>query len=150
MLKQMLKAYQQLTANKPAAVQRVVNPLTSKGETPLQRVTNTPIVTTSTNPTAPATHKATKRTHGCNTRNTKANTVPAIINPYTPRCVDQFDTKQLHRPQHPSVQYLMRPSGRLIESPCTPPALSTCTLSPTSQTKCTTRTKWTRGCPVCS
>ena len=80
-LKQMATALQKLATNTNELIQRVNQAPTLEGKVTIQRVSTSPLVTTSANPTAPATHKATPRTHMQRTRNNTPGAVPAIVNP---------------------------------------------------------------------
>ena len=63
-LKRMTKTLRQLATSTDGPIHRVNPAPTSEGGATIQRVTTSPPVTTSTNPTAPDTHKAAPRTHG--------------------------------------------------------------------------------------
>ena len=81
LLKKMAKALRDIATNTQAPIQRVVPSIPSEGEQPAQRVSTAPMVTTSTNPTAPRTLQAKPRTHLRKTRGNTPGSLPAIINP---------------------------------------------------------------------
>ena len=60
-------------------IQRVVPPPTLEGGGPIQRVSDAPKITTSTNHVAPATHKTAPRTHSQTIHNNTPGAIPAII-----------------------------------------------------------------------
>ena len=72
-------ALQQLATERGPTKQRVAPAPTSEGGATIARVSNAPPITTTTNPTAPATHKAAKHTHFRLTCNNTPGTVPPII-----------------------------------------------------------------------
>ena len=76
-LKQMATALKKLATNTNGPIQRVNRAPTLEGGATIQRVSTSPLVTTSTNPTAPATYKATPRTYMRSTRNNTPGAVPA-------------------------------------------------------------------------